>query len=83
MIKVKKADPFPPNTNPFLCDAFHMGTPIGSNVMVMMGNHSGERCPYLIVINVETGERVRIIFEESGATRSVADKIVNALRGGN
>jgi hypothetical protein len=63
MILVSHPEPFPPG-NPFLHDAYHMGTYIGKNVVVMMPNHANEECPYLVVCNVETGERVRVAFKE-------------------
>ena len=49
--------------NPFTQDMYHMGTNIGSNVVVMMKNHVEEECKYLIVVDCKTGERVKISFE--------------------
>jgi hypothetical protein len=83
MIKVKKAEPFPANENPFLHDSYNMGTTIGTNVTVMFDNHASERCNYLIVVNTETGERVRIVFDEKGTDRSIADVLVNYGRTAN
>ena len=52
--------PFPPHANPYREDAYHMGVSIGKNVKVMMSNHDDEICRYLIIVNIETGERLRI-----------------------
>lgn len=48
--------------NPFVGDMFNMGTIIGANVTVMYGNHAAERQAYIIVVNTETGERMKITF---------------------
>lgn len=48
--------------NPFCQDAYHMGTYLGKNVCVMYPNHSTEECPYLIIVNTRTGERLKINF---------------------
>ena len=50
--------------NPFLSDLFNMGTQIGTNCTVMYGKHTNERCAYLIVVNTETGERIRVTFNK-------------------
>lgn len=46
--------------NAFLQDAYHMGTRMGSNLMIMHENHSTSECKYLILINTITGERKKI-----------------------
>jgi hypothetical protein len=79
MIKVQKADTFPANENPYHHDAFHMGIGIGINVEVMFPNHATDRCPYLIVVNKETGERIRVVFDEKGTDHTIADRIVNSI----
>jgi hypothetical protein len=59
-VKVTELESFPPNANPFEHDAYNMGTSIGSNFCVMFDKHPSARADYLIVINKETGERLRI-----------------------
>lgn len=46
--------------NPFHSDAVHMGTYIGKNCAVMMLNHAHQECKYIIVVDMETGERIRV-----------------------
>ena len=48
--------------NPFHWDAYHMGMQFGKNVMIMMANHAGEPAQYMILVNMRTGERVKIDF---------------------
>lgn len=48
--------------NPFLQDAYHMGTYLGKNVCVMSENHTSEECKYLIVVDMRTGKRLKITF---------------------
>lgn len=62
-MNTSEMDPIEPGTNPYLSDAFNMGMTLGTNVVVMFGNHQNEECKYLIVVNTETGERLRITFE--------------------
>ena len=52
----------PANGNPFQHDQFNMGTQIGANVHVMFGGFVDDRQSQMIVINTETGERIRITF---------------------
>ena len=49
--------------NPFLQDAFLMGTQIGKNVTIMYEKFDQEVQPYIIVINTKTGRRIRIDLE--------------------
>lgn len=64
MIKIQVLKSFPPNSNPFHHDGYHMGTQLGSNVTVMHENHSDKFMRYLIIVNTETGDRIRIDFQE-------------------
>jgi hypothetical protein len=59
-MKVTKLEPFPPGANPYTQDAYNMGTSIGNNVEVMYDKHPSQHASYLIVVNKETGERLRI-----------------------
>lgn len=52
----------PPNSNPFHYDTFNMGRYVGTNVAIMFGKFEDDRHDYLIVIDRETGEAVRISF---------------------
>lgn len=51
---------FPPNSNPFHHDAYHMGTTLGTNCTILFANHSDKECEYIIVVNTVTGERLKI-----------------------
>lgn len=57
-------EPFPPHSNPFRYDYFHMGTPIGNNIMIMHRVHDNQKAEYIIVVNIETGERIGLIFND-------------------
>lgn len=74
MIKVEKMDNIAPG-NPFHSDLFHVGTGIGTNVMIMHRSLSGKEYEkYIIVVNTETGERVLIRFDED-ANLDVANAV--------
>jgi hypothetical protein len=62
--KIKELSAFKPKVNPFLQDEFHMGTALGSNLMVFHSKHSSEIQPYIILININNGKRIRIDIEE-------------------
>lgn len=55
-------EPIPAGANPFNHDYYHMGTYVASNVAIMHATHDDQRATYVIVINRETGERVRVIM---------------------
>jgi hypothetical protein len=50
----------PEDNNPFNHDFFNMGTRMGSNLMIMHSHHDTDVCESIILVNLETGERVRI-----------------------
>lgn len=52
--------PIVANSNPFNHDLYHMGTKLGTNVIVMYANHPSEEMTYLIIVNVITGERMKV-----------------------
>ena len=68
-MKITEETPFPPNTNPFCHDLYHMGVDIGSNITILMPNHSNDPCPYFYIVNTDTGERLLITVNEEGMKR--------------
>ena len=66
-IKTAELSAFPENANPYAHDAYHMGQSIGSNAHIMLPNHNSEYCPYVIVINTVTGERIKVLFDATKA----------------
>lgn len=62
-MRIENLDPQTPNTNPFTEDAFHMGTRLGNNVMIMHKNHPDEHAHYLIIVNITTGERIKVVID--------------------
>lgn len=59
-MKFEPMKAFPPNENPFHHDAFHMGTKIAANLMILHANFPDEKAKYVILVNTETGERTRV-----------------------
>lgn len=83
-MKIKKLDSIPAGDNPFLHDAFHMGTPVASNIMIMHGTHSNQRASYIIIVNTETGERHQVTFDEKKAEKETAcAALVQTVSDGN
>lgn len=48
--------------NPFSQDVYHMGTRLGTNVIIMHSNFDHDPARYLIVVDCKTGERIKIEF---------------------
>jgi hypothetical protein len=63
-LAVSEMDPVAPG-NPFLSDAYRMGTYIGTNVAVMFEKHPHEQHGYIVVVNTDTGERIRVTLDET------------------
>jgi hypothetical protein len=78
MINIEVLSPQPPKENPFWHEHYLMGTQIGSNVMVMMPCHNTEDCAYIVVVNIETGERTKLSFRETNP-HLLAEQIVNEV----
>ena len=78
-MRISRLNSFPPNTNPYTHDLFNMGCSVGNNIEVMYAAATSERAKYLIVINKETGERIKLEFEPTKI--NVASKIQEALGG--
>jgi len=51
----------PTPENPLLSDAYHMGTPMGRNTMILHPHHSGEEAEYLILVN-KHGKQIKIVL---------------------
>jgi hypothetical protein len=62
-MKVHQMKPITPG-NPFTSDLYHVGEFIEDNVCVMWTSTRDRKAPYIIVVNRETGERVRVDFTE-------------------
>lgn len=80
--KIVQMNPIPPKSNPYAHDLFNMGMALGTNLTVMMANFDNQRCNYLILVNTETGERMRIEIDEPEAERMMlVSDIVNTASG--
>lgn len=64
MIEFRKMESIPAGANPFAHDFVRMGIKLGSNVFVMLSNFEEHHCDHLVLVNVTTGERVRIGFAQ-------------------
>lgn len=74
----------PPKSNPFHHDRYHMGQVVGTNCTIMFENHRDQPCKYLIIINTETGKRVKVMVDENASPNNLsADIINNHAKGGN
>lgn len=79
MLDIARMEAIPAGANPFNYDLFNMGTRIGKNIMIMHGNHKTERCDYIIIVDMETGERYRMSFSAAGQKQSLPERIMNGL----
>lgn len=61
ILTTRDLDPFPPASNPFHHDAFHMGTQLPGGWMAMHRSVSDDQdLKYLILINTKTGQRIQL-----------------------
>lgn len=65
MLEVKPMDKIAPG-NPFHSDSYRMGQYVGTNVAIMFEGH--ERLGYIVVVNRETGERIRVVLDDTVRT---------------
>lgn len=65
MLEVQQMESFPPGENPYWHDAYRMGMRLGTNVEVMFEKFEHEVQPYLVIVNKVTGERIRIVLDNS------------------
>jgi hypothetical protein len=61
-MEIETLESFPAGGNPSLYDKFHMGTYVSSNVLIMHKTFEHERADYIIICNVETGQRIKVRF---------------------
>lgn len=71
-----KLEAFPPKSNPFNHDSYHMGQSFGKNHMLMFPNHTSEELKYFILIDTSTGKRIRFTVEPDEASQEEADEPV-------
>ena len=80
-MQVEQMESLPPNSNPFCHDHYHMGTMLGSNVLVMHENHADKPAQYLIIIHKPTGQRLRILLPEFTERKAVHPDLFVAMMG--
>lgn len=59
---------FPPNSNPFHYDLFHMGQYIGDDLCIMYANHNLN--DYVIIVHIPTGKRSKLVFNKEKADKA-------------
>lgn len=52
--------PLQKEENPYTYDFYNMGISVGNNIEIMYDKHSDQRARYVIIVNKETGERIKI-----------------------
>lgn len=78
-MNTKKLDGFPPGSNPFCHDQYHMGMEVGKNVIVMYSCYENDRCDYLIIYNKETGERLQVNITEEAEEKAAQHEAIDVL----
>jgi hypothetical protein len=64
-VELEELEAFPPNENPYHHDLSNMGELRGKDLMLMYQNHSNEECHFLILVDMETGQRVKVSIDRS------------------
>ena len=52
---------------PYLKDQYHMGIALGANVEIMYSKFNHQFQPYLIIVDIDTGSRIRVSLPEKAA----------------
>ena len=79
MIHTEQMSPIPVNGNPFNHDLYNMGVDIGINITVMYEAYDKQPAKYLIVVNKETGERMRLVFDlMSVDSPPIGERVMNS-----
>jgi len=78
MIHISIINSFPVG-NPFDHDSLHMGTEIGTNVMIMHKRGNNQYQNYIIVCNTETGERMLIDFNDRAGNDFAQSKMLDSI----
>lgn len=64
IIRVHELKRLPPNSNPYNHDLMHMGMHVHKEWEMMLST-SGEQLKYVILINMKTGRRLKIILPQN------------------
>lgn len=57
---VERLESLPAKTNPFRHDLHRIGTRLGKNVVAMYEDFVDEHQKYIILVNTDTGERLKV-----------------------
>ena len=68
-----KLEAFPPKSNPFNHDSYHMAQNFGKNHVLMFPNHASEELKYFILIDTSTGKRIRFTVDGDEASHQGED----------
>lgn len=71
LVTQNRLEAFPPNSNPFHHDSYHMGQRFGKNHMLMFPNHASDELKYFILIDTSTGERIKFTVESDAGVESL------------
>lgn len=78
-MKIKEMNPIPAGENPFQHDFYNMGTRVGNNVVVMYDQHTDRHADYIIVVDMTTGERIRIELAAEKPSDNFAKMMVEKI----
>lgn len=59
-MRIETMKSIPAGDNPFCHDWYHQGVQVGDNVVVMFASNRDEKCRYLIIVDTDTGRRVKV-----------------------
>jgi hypothetical protein len=66
-VKFYQHQQFDPSENLLVQDCFHMMTTIAENVVILHHTHPSETARYFIIVNPQTGESMKVVFEKPEA----------------
>lgn len=78
-MQIEEMESLPPDSWPFSHDHYHMGTTLGSNVLVLHENHADKPAQYLIICHLPTGKRIRVLFPEFAERTAMHPDVMTML----
>jgi hypothetical protein len=62
--RLEELSSLPAKENPFEHDASHHGVTVSDNCVILYSSISNARTEYVIIINKQTGERLKVYLDE-------------------
>ena len=77
--RIEVMETLPEGVGAYQDDRYHMGRNLGTNAMMMYANYDDAKCNYIILINYETRQRIKIHFTDKSEAASNQASFIDML----